>query len=133
MLIDYLVPLTVAVVVVAVLALIGAVVMWRRTAAAEAGLSRLAASLDERAATLPLTLMSARATLAERGAAVEHALWVIGRFDEQATRIQTTMAARRATLDATRTRLEGARAGVDRLKSAVRLIMRLIELRRAFT
>jgi hypothetical protein len=129
---DYLIPLTVAAVVVALLALFGTVLLWRGTAAASAGLTRLEASLDERAITLPLTLASARAALAERGAAIEHVLWVIGRFDERASRIQTTMAERRAGLDATTARLEGARASVDRLKSAVRLIMRLIEIRRAF-
>ncbi len=131
MLADYLIPTTVALVVAAAVALLGAALLWRRVSAAQTGLTRVAASLDERALTLPLALSSARAVLAERGAAVEHAGWVIARFDEQAERIEGTLAQRRAGLDATRARLEGARAGVKRLKSAARLIMRAIELRRA--
>ena len=131
MLSDYLVPLTTVLVVTAVLALVGVTLLWRRVNSAQPAFARMAERLDERALTLPLTLISTRAALAERAAAAEHALWVISRFDEQAERIEGTLAQQRAGLDATRARLEGARAGVERLKSAVRLIMRAIELRRA--
>lgn len=131
MLADYLIPVTVALVVTAAVALLGATVLWRRASAAQTGLTRVAASLDERTLTLPPALLSARAALAERGAAVERAGRMIARFDGRAEGIEGTLAQRRAGLDATRQKLEGARAGMQRLKSAARLIMRAIELRRA--
>jgi len=128
---DYLIPLAVVLVVAAAVTLIGATLLWRRVRAVQAGLARLAVSLDERALTLPLALSSTRAALAERGAAVEHATWVMTRFDERADRLVGSMAQGRAGLDATRARLEGARGNVERLQSTARLIMRAIELRRA--
>jgi len=128
---EYLFPLTAALVVVAALCVLTAVVAWRRTSAAHAGMERLATSLYERAITLPEAISSSRASLAERGAAAEHALWTIGRFDGQLEQATKTMAQRRQSLDTLRARLEGARVNVERLKSAARLIMRAIELRRA--
>ncbi len=131
MLTEYLIPLTAALVALAVISMAGAVVAWRRASPARPAAERLSASLNERAITLPETLSGARAGLAERGAAAEHALWTIARFDEQVERATGTLAERRERLDALRARLEGARVNVERLKSAGRLIMRAIELRRA--
>lgn len=131
MLAEYLIPLTAVLVVAAAVALFGATLLWRRVSSAQAGLARLAVSLDERARTLPLALWSTRAALAERGAALEHATWVMARFDERADNLVGSMARGRAGLDATRAKLEGARRNVERLKSTARLIMRAIELRRA--
>lgn len=131
MLTDYLIPLTVVLVAFSAVALVGATLLWRRVKAGGPGLARVAASLDDRALTMPLALSSIRAGLAERGAAAEHALWMIARFDERAQHIEGTLARQRVGLDATRARLERATANVERLKSAARLIMRAIELRRA--
>ena len=131
MLTEYLIPLTAAFVALAVICMVGAVVAWRRASAARPVAERLSASLNERAITLPETLSSARARLAERGAAAEHASWTIARFDEQVERATSTLAERRERLDALRATLEGARVNLERLKSAGRLIMRAIELRRA--
>lgn len=131
MLVDYLIPLTAVLVGAAAVALLGAVLMWRRVSQAQAGLARMAVNLDERALTLPLALSSTRAALAERGAAVEHALRVMARFDERADNLVASIARGRARLDTTRAKLEGARGNVERLKSTARLIMRAIELRRA--
>ena len=132
MLTDYLVPLTAALVVLAVLCVLGAILAWRRASAAHPAAEQLAATLDERAITLPGSLSSVRATLAEQGAAAEHALWTLARVDERLAQATRTMAERRQALDALGARLEGARTNVERLKSAARLIMRAIELRRAF-
>lgn len=131
MLAEYLVPLTAVLVVAAAGALLAATLLWRRVNSAQTGLVRMAVSLDERALTLPLALSSTRADLAERGAAVEHAMWVMARFDERADNLVGSMARGRAGLDAMRAKLEGARGNVERLKSTARLIMRAIELRRA--
>ena len=131
MLTNNLVPLIAALVVAAAVALLAAMLLWRRVTSAQADFVRMAVRLDERALTLPLALSSTRAELAERGAAVEHAMWVMARFDERADNLVGSMAQGRARLDATRARLEGARGNVERLKSTARLIMRAIELRRA--
>ena len=131
MLTEYIVPLTVALVVVAAVCVLAAVVAWRRASAVHTGMQRLATALDERAITLPEALAASRASLAERGAAAEHGLWTITRFDEQLEQATSTLARRRQSLDALRARLEGAKENVERLKSAARLIMRAIELRRA--
>jgi hypothetical protein len=94
-------------------------------------MARLATSLDERALALPVTLQTARADLAERGAASAHALWQLARVGERIDGATVALAERRHALDALRAKLEGARANVERLKSVVGLIMRAIELRRA--
>ncbi len=132
MLTEYLVLLTAAFVALAAVFLLGAVMAWRRALATRPVVERFAASIDERAIKLPQTIGAARAGLAERGAAAEHAWLTIARFDEQVERATNTLAERRAALDALRARLEAARVNVERLKAAVRLIMRAIELRRAF-
>jgi len=128
---NYLVPLTAVLAVAAVVALLGALLLWRRVNAATPGLARVAVNLDERALTMPLALSSTRASLAERGSAFEHALWLLARFDGRADNLAAAMARGRANLDTTRARLEGARGSVERLKSTARLIIRAIELRRA--
>ena len=81
---------------------------------------------------LPAEVASWRATLAEVGAAAEHALWSSARFDSQVAAATVALAERREELDRLRTRLEDAQVTIERLKSAGRLIMRAIELRRAF-
>ncbi len=131
MLTDYLIPLTAVLVGLAAVFVLAALLLWRRSSAASPGMARLARSLDDQAHTLPVSLSIARVELAEQGAAVEHALWLLARFGERIDGATLALAERRLALDATRARLEGARANVERLKSVVGLIMRAIELRRA--
>lgn len=132
MLTEYLFPLTAALVALAVISLLGSSLAWRRASAARPVAERFAVSIDERAVTLHQTIAAARAGLAERGAAAEHAVWTLARFDEQIERATKTLAERRRSLNVLHARLEAARVNVERMKSAGRLIMRAIALRRAF-
>jgi hypothetical protein len=81
---------------------------------------------------VPAKVAVVRATLAEWSVAAERGLWTLAKLDNQMAAATATLASRRQELDRTRTRLASAQVTVDRLKSAARLIMRAIELRRAF-
>lgn len=129
---DILVPLTVAFAIAAVVMLYAAVVMRRRIRGSAEGFRRAEIVLAERAAMWPIILSTTRADLAERGAAGEQMLWTIKRFDAQVAQATVALAERRHSLDELREKLEGGRANVERAKSAIRLIMRAIELRRTF-
>jgi hypothetical protein len=128
---DYLIPLSVATIVAAVLCVALAIVTWRRLADARSGLTALSEQLDGEALTLTQRLSTARASLAEQGAAIEHTLWTMRRFDDQVDALTISLRERRKTLNELQQTLKGARAGIERLKAAVRLIVRAIELRRA--
>ncbi|MEO6350932.1 MAG: hypothetical protein ABIP53_09805 [Candidatus Limnocylindrales bacterium] len=130
MLADNLVPLTAAFAIVALPFLGGALMTRRRVRAAHDGLGRLNRAIEDRAAMMPIMLSTARADLAERGAAIEHGLWTAARFDKTVTDATTALADRRRGLDLLHARVIASRATVERLKSALRMIMRAIELRR---
>ena len=129
---DNLIPLAIAMIVAALVILGLAVFALRKLSAAGDGLAGLADQLDEAALTLTERVEIARASLAEQGAAIEHTLWTMRRFDEQVDALTVSLQARRQTLDELQQTLRGARVGIERLKSAIRLIARAIELRRAF-
>jgi hypothetical protein len=130
MLIDNLIPLTVAFGIAAVAMLVGAILARRRIRSAAEGFRRADVVLAERAAMWPIILSTTRADLAERGAAGEQALWTINRFDKQVAEATVALAERRRAIDEMRVKLEGGRANVERVKSALRMIMRALELRR---
>ena len=130
MLVASLVPLTIALVATAVIVLAASVVIWRRTRSLSGRTSALAEALDGRADALPVQISSARANLAEQAASVEHLLWSLGRADGRLAEATAKMAAQRHAVDDLRGRMERGRDGVEKLKSAVRLIIRAIELRR---
>jgi chromosome segregation ATPase len=129
---DNLIPLAIAMIVAALVILGLAVFVLRKLSAAGDGLAGLADQLDDTALTLTERVEIARASLAEQGAAIEHTLWTMRRFDEQVDALTVSLRARRQTLDELQQTLRGARVGIERLKSAIRLIARAIELRRAF-
>ena len=110
--------------------LVGAIMLRRRVFASEPAVTRATDLMDEQAQRLPIVLANARAALAERHAGLEQQLWTIERLDKQMTTTTAALAARRHELDQLRERLEHSRAGVERAKSAFRMIMRAIELRR---
>jgi len=127
---QYIVPLSIATVIAALISLGLAFFVWRRFAEARTGLSEVAATLEESSTALPHRLEVARASLAEQGAALEHLQWTMNRVDTQIEALTLSLAARRQTLHELRETLRGARVGVERLKQALRLITRAIELRR---
>ena len=122
----------VALVVVALVALVLACVLWRRTPRAATGLTALAERLDERAVRLPLAIGTARADLAERTATIEHALWLMTLADARIDARTAALRQRRAALDGVREKMERNRTRAETLKSTARLIMKALELRRTF-
>jgi chromosome segregation ATPase len=128
---DYLIPLSIATIVAAGVCVALAIFAWRRLSEGRIGLAGLAERLDGEALTLTQRLSTARASLAEQGAAIEHTLWTMRRFDEQVDALTISLRERRKTLNELQQTLKGARVGIERLKAAVRLIVRAIELRRA--
>ena len=130
MLVESLVPLTAALVVTALVALVASVLLWRRSAAITRTLDGLATSLGRRADDVPGQISTARVELAERTAAIEHLLWSITRADANLEQTRAALASRRRALDEVRISLERGRDSVERGKAALRLVMRAIELRR---
>jgi hypothetical protein len=128
---QYLVPLSILAAVGAVATLAVAFVVARRLGAARAALTTVAAQLDDAAATLPSRIRDARAMLAEQGAAAEHSLWTMRQYDRQMDKLSARLASGSQSIDEMHESLERARVAVARLVSATRLLMRVVELRRA--
>ena len=130
LLIQNLVPLTIAFALAALVMLVGALLLRRRVGDAASLATTATRFLDEQAVTLPIMLSTARADLAERHAGLDQTLWQIERMDARVAATTAALAERRSGLDDIHDRLQDSRAGVERLKSALRMIMRAIELRR---
>ena len=130
MLTESLVPLTIVLALVALVTLAGSVLLWRGAGRLTRRLEPTAEYLEDRAHLLPTQISIGRATLAERSAAIEHALWTLGRADDQIDDLTASLAARRRSMDSLRGHIVRSRDTVERLKTAFGLIMRAIELRR---
>ena len=131
MLAQYIVPLTIAAAVGALATLFVAFVVSRRLGETRAALITVSAQLEEAAATLPPRIRDARAMLAEQGAAAEHALWTIQQYDRQLEKMSVRLSSGGKSIDELHDSLERAHTAVARLVSATRMIMRVVELRRA--
>jgi hypothetical protein len=128
---QFLVPLTIAAAVGAFATLSVAVLVSRRLGAGRAALATISEQLVDAAATLPSRIRESRAMLAEQGAAAEHALWTMQQYDRQIEKLSARLATGGQSIDDMHESLERARTGVARLVSATRLLMRVVELRRA--
>jgi hypothetical protein len=86
------------------------------------------------AATPGLTdrLAGVRTDLAAVSTQTERALWSLSRFDERANAAQEALQKTRTTLEADRARLIAARGAITRVQKSARLILKMMELRRAF-
>ena len=73
-----------------------------------------------------------RADLAAVSTQTERALWSLSRFDERADAAQEALAKTQVTLDKDRARLVAARGAIMRVQKSARLILKMMELRRAF-
>jgi chromosome segregation ATPase len=125
-----LVPITLAFAFAALVMLLAALMLRRRMNAAADSVAGARRFLDEQAAMLPIVLSTSRADLAERHAGIEQHLWTAKRLDSQIAAATAALAERRRGLDEIRDRMENSRVGVERMKSALRMIMKAIELRR---
>ncbi|HUR16958.1 MAG TPA: hypothetical protein VMZ33_06710 [Candidatus Limnocylindrales bacterium] len=124
--------LAVALAVLALVALVVALVLWRRTRGVTIPSAALVQRLDERAQRLPAAIGTARANLAERTATIEHGLWLMARADAQIEATTVALRQRRVSLDQLREKMERSRARAETLKSTARMIIRALELRRTF-
>ena len=93
-------------------------------------------SLDSRllreTPTLAGRLGAMQADLAAVSTQTERALWSLSRFDERAEAARAALAGIRTALDNDRARLIAARGAIIRIKKSARMIMKMLELRRAF-
>src|SRR5688572_2372244 len=123
--------------VVAALAVFIAVVIWfMRTITgrmSELGAQLRAADARIVNATPRLAgrLTGMRADLAAVSTQTERALWSLSRFDERAEAAREVLAGTRTALDKNRARLIAARGAIIRIKKSARMIMKMLELRRA--
>lgn len=77
-------------------------------------------------------LSAMRADLTAVSTRTERALWSLSRFDERAEGTREKLAGTRTALDKDRARLIAARGAIIRIKKSARMIMKMLELRRAF-
>ena len=97
-----------------------------------AGLRALDAHLVAATPGLADRLGGVRTDLAAVSTQTERALWSLSRFDERANAAQEALAKTRTTLEADRARLIAARGAITRVQKSARLILKMMELRRAF-
>ena len=131
MLAQYLVPLTIVAAVGAIATLAVALLVVRRMGAVHTALATVETQLDDAAATLPARIRESRAMLAEQGAATEHTLWTMQQYDRQLDKMSARLQSSGRSIDEMHESLERAKVAVARLVSATRLLMRVVELRRA--
>jgi hypothetical protein len=124
--------------VVAALAVFIAVVTWfvrtitGRMAEVGAQLRSLDARVVNATPRLAGRLTGMRADLAAVSTQTERALWSLSRFDERAEAAREVLAGTRTALDKNRARLIAARGAIIRIRKSARMIMKMLELRRAF-
>jgi hypothetical protein len=97
-----------------------------------AGLRAVDARLVAATPQLADRLATLQADLAAVSTQTERALWSLARFDERADAAREALAKTRTTLDADRARLIAARSAIIRVQKSARLILKMLELRRAF-
>ena len=120
----------VAAISIAVIALVGALAIWRALRRAGEGLRSASDRLETRAVTLAGQLRSMQGQLAAVDAQTERALWMLGNLDDRLDRATLDMRAKRLASDRLHLRLIDGRLTIARLKQLVRLLIRLGELRR---
>lgn len=124
--------------VVAALAVFIAVVVWlMRTVTGRLGeVGAQVRAIDARIVNatplLASRLSGGQADLAAVSTQTERALWSLSRFDERADAAREILARTRTALDKDRARLIAARGAIIRIKKSARMIMKMLELRRAF-
>jgi hypothetical protein len=77
-------------------------------------------------------LDAARSNLVAVSTQTERALWSLSRFDERLDAARQGLAASALELDKDRERLIAARTTIMRIKKSASLILKMLELRRAF-
>jgi alpha-D-ribose 1-methylphosphonate 5-triphosphate synthase subunit PhnG len=115
----------------ALLTLIGALVLNRRLGAIGSALRREDARLTAATPLLADRFVAGRSQMTASNAAVERTLWWLSRADGRLDSINQALVTRRTELDRQRSRLVAARASFVRIRRTMRMLIRVIELRRA--
>lgn len=124
--------------IVAALAVFIVLVVWfvrlvtGRLGEIGAGLRAADARLVNEAPVLTARLAAARSDLVAISTQTERALWSLSRFDERVDATRQGLAASAVALDKDRERLIAARTTIIRIKKSASLILKMLELRRAF-
>jgi hypothetical protein len=122
--------LTFALGFLALTALLCALLARRVLGQASVGIGALEGNITGVTHATPAGMIRSRERLKELGSATEHALWSMTRFDRRIEALRSAIAARRVELEKRRAMLVSARSNVKRVKSGIRLLIGVIELRR---
>ena len=124
--------------IVAALAVFIVLVVWfvrvvtGRLGEIGASLRAMDARLVNEAPVLAGRLDAARSNLVAVSTQTERALWSLSRFDERVDATRQGLAASAVALDKDLERLIAARTTIIRIKKSASLILKMLELRRAF-
>jgi phosphoglycolate phosphatase-like HAD superfamily hydrolase len=88
--------------------------------------------LVEETPVLAAKLGAQRTDLAAVSTATERALWSLARFDERVDAARAGLASRQEALERDKARLIAARSMIIRAKKSARMVLKMLELRRAF-
>lgn len=124
--------------IVAALAVFIVLVVWfvrvvtGRLSELRGSLRAVDARLVNEMPVLTARLDAARSSLVAVSTQTERALWSLSRFDERLDAARQGLAASALELDKDRERLIAARTTIMRIKKSASLILKMLELRRAF-
>jgi hypothetical protein len=124
--------------IVAALAVFIVLVVWfvrvvtGRLSELRGSLRAVDARLVNEMPVLTARLDAARSSLVAVSTQTERALWSLSRFDERLDAARQGLAASALALDKDRERLIAARTTIMRIKKSASLILKMLELRRAF-
>src|SRR5690349_6393333 len=118
--------------IVGVLALVGALVVWRTLASVVTGLRAADTRLAGSALVASTRLAGTRERLARVDAQTERALVTLGNLEDRIDRARVDLKSKRVSSDRLRLRLLEGRLTIARLRQLVRLMIRLNEMRRVF-
>ncbi|MEP7361394.1 MAG: hypothetical protein ABI744_07435 [Chloroflexota bacterium] len=127
-----------ATLIVAALAVFIALMVWLvravtgRLGELGAGLRAVDVRLANGAPVLAARIGAARADLTTVSTQTELALWSLSRLDERLDATREELVQRHAALDKDRERLIAARTTIIRVRKSAGLILKMLELRRAF-
>jgi hypothetical protein len=130
---------TVLILIVAALLFAGALVALRLGRGVSTSLGELSEQLHavdvrlvHQTPVLAAKMGAQRVDLAAVSTATERALWSLARFDERVDAARAGLATRHAAIERDRARLIAARSTIIRAKKSARMVMKVLELRRAF-
>ena len=126
-----------ALLVIAVLAVFVTFMIWLvrsvvgRLSELGAALRRADARLTDGLQVLAARMDAARSDLANVSTQAERALWSLSRLDDRLSAATEGLQTRRVAIERDRDRLIAARSAIIRIKKSARMVLKVLELRRA--